>query len=161
MSVSPEVGALVRGARRIAKLIVQRRQSKPIDTTDELAGLIRPVAGGGNPQQTLARVFQALRLEVNRELENLPRALNAGLDLMNPGGRMVVISYHSLEDRIVKQMFRTLSAGCICPRDLPVCVCSSRPQVRILTSKPVMAKEDELAINQRSRSAKLRAVEKL
>lgn len=150
-----------RGARRIAKLLVQRRQNKPIDTTDELAGLIRTVAGGGNPQQTLARVFQAIRLEVNRELENLPRALNAGLELMAPGGRMVVISYHSLEDRIVKSFFRdesktSVSSGTKLLPDRPAV-----PRLNVLTRKPVVPSPEEIALNTRSRSAKLRAAEAL
>jgi 16S rRNA (cytosine1402-N4)-methyltransferase len=150
-----------RGARRIAKLLVQRRRSKTIDTTDELAALIRPVATGGNPQQTLARVFQAIRLEVNRELENLPRALSGGLEFIVPGGRLVVISYHSLEDRIVKTFFRdesktSVASGTKLLPDRPAV-----PRLSVLTRKPVVPSSEELALNTRSRSAKLRAAERI
>ena len=132
-----------------------------------LLDLMMPVMNGWEFRQAL-RSEPALRdvpvvvvSAVNEELASLETGLEAAVRMLKPGGRGVVISFHSLEDRIVKQMFRRLAAGCTCPKDFPVCVCSSRPQVKVLTTKPVMAKEDELAVNPRSRSAKLRAVEKL
>ena len=152
-----------RWAGRIASFICAARETGPIETTLQLADLVKaaiPRKAWEERIHPATRTFQGLRIAVNEELTSLEAGLGSAVRMLKPGGRGVVISFHSLEDRIVKQMFRTLSAGCICPRDLPVCVCSSRPQVRILTSKPVMAKEDELAINPRSRSAKLRAVEK-
>jgi 16S rRNA (cytosine1402-N4)-methyltransferase len=153
-----------RWAGRIASFICAARENGPIETTLQLADLVKaaiPRKAWEERIHPATRTFQGLRIAVNEELASLEAGLESAVRMLKPGGRGVVISFHSLEDRIVKQMFRTLSAGCICPRDLPVCVCSSRPEVRILTSKPVMAKEDELAINPRSRSAKLRAVEKL
>jgi 16S rRNA (cytosine1402-N4)-methyltransferase len=150
-----------RAARRIAKLLVQRREIKPIDTTEELAGLIRQIGRGGNPQQSLARVFQAIRLEVNNEMENLPRALAGGLECLDFGGRLVVISYHSLEDRIVKSFFReesktTVPSGTKLLPDRPAV-----PGLKVLTKKPVVPSPGEIAINSRSRSAKLRAAERI
>jgi 16S rRNA (cytosine1402-N4)-methyltransferase len=153
-----------RWAGRIASFICTAREIGPIETTLQLADIVK----GAIPRKAweerihpATRTFQGLRIAVNEELESLEAGLESAVRMLKPGGRGVVISFHSLEDRIVKQMFRRLSAGCICPKDFPVCVCSSRPQVRVLTTKPVMAKEDELAVNPRSRSAKLRAVEKL
>ena len=148
-------------ARRIAKRLVECRERESIDTTAQLARLVRSAAGGGNPQQTLARVFQAIRLEVNKELENLPRVLEAGLEFIAPGGRMVVISYHSLEDRIVKEFFReeskrTVASGTKLLPDRP-----AEPRLNVLTRKPVVPSSGEIAGNPRSRSAKLRAAERL
>jgi 16S rRNA (cytosine1402-N4)-methyltransferase len=107
------------------------------------------------------RTFQGLRIAVNHELESLEQGLRAAIEHLRPGGRGVVISFHSLEDRIVKHIFREFAAGCTCPRHLPVCVCGNQPRVRILTGRPVMATADEIEHNPRARSAKLRAVEKL
>jgi len=107
------------------------------------------------------RTFQAVRIAVNRELERLEKGLRSALDRLKPGGRGVVISFHSLEDRIVKHIFRDYATGCTCPRNFPVCACNNRPRVRVLTGRPVTATGQEIEANPRSRSAKLRAVEKL
>jgi 16S rRNA (cytosine1402-N4)-methyltransferase len=153
-----------RWAGRIAAFICKEREEKPLETTGQLAELIQ----GAIPRKAweerihpATRTFQALRIAVNEELASLEQGLAAAVTLLKPGGRGVVISFHSLEDRIVKQMFRGMATGCICPKDLPVCVCQHKPYVKILTGKPVMAEADEIAGNPRSRSAKLRAVEKL
>lgn len=153
-----------RWAGRIAAFICTARESGPIETTLQLADIVKaaiPRKAWEERIHPATRTFQGLRIAVNEELASLETGLESAVRMLKPGGRGVVISFHSLEDRIVKQMFRRLAAGCTCPKDFPVCVCSSRPQVKVLTTKPVMAKEDELAVNPRSRSAKLRAVEKL
>lgn len=153
-----------RWAGRIASFICKAREEKPLETTVQLAELIK----GAIPRKAweerihpATRTFQALRIAVNEELASLEQGLDAAVTLLKPGGRGVVISFHSLEDRIVKQMFRGMATGCICPKDLPVCACQHKPHVKILTGKPVVAAADEIAENPRSRSAKLRAVEKL
>lgn len=153
-----------RWAGRIASFICEAREGKPLVTTLQLAELVK----GAIPRKAweerihpATRTFQALRIAVNDELASIRQGLAAAVKLLKPGGRGVVISFHSLEDRIVKQLFREMAAGCICPKDLPVCVCQHKPQLRVLTGKPVMAGEAELAENPRARSAKLRAVEKL
>jgi 16S rRNA (cytosine1402-N4)-methyltransferase len=107
------------------------------------------------------RTFQAVRIAVNRELEILEKGLRAAVDRLKPDGRGVVISFHSLEDRIVKHIFRDYATGCTCPRNFPVCACNNKPRVRVLTGRPVTATSQEIEVNPRSRSAKLRAVEKL
>lgn len=153
-----------RWARRIAKFIVSARDEAPVKTTLHLVDIIKgaiPKAKWEERIHPATRTFQALRIAVNEELTSLETGLSAGLHLLNPGGRCVVISFHSLEDRIVKQSFRRLAQGCICPKNLPLCVCGHTPQLRILTSKPVMAGEKEVEANPRARSARLRAVEKL
>jgi len=153
-----------RWAGRIASFICKAREEGPLETTLQLAELIK----GAIPRKAweerihpATRTFQALRIAVNEELASLEKGLEAGVRLLKPGGRGVVISFHSLEDRIVKQMFKGMTGGCTCPKDFPVCVCSHKPQVRVLTGKPVMAGQKELGENARSRSAKLRAIEKL
>lgn len=153
-----------RWAGRIAAFICKAREEQPLVTTLQLADLIK----GAIPRKAweerihpATRTFQALRIAVNEELASLEHGLAAAVRLLKPGGRGVVISFHSLEDRIVKQLFRGMAGGCTCPKDFPVCVCSCRPQVRVLTGKPVMAQQKEIDENPRSRSAKLRAVEKL
>jgi 16S rRNA (cytosine1402-N4)-methyltransferase len=153
-----------RWAGRIASFICKAREEAPLVSTSELADLIKgaiPRKAWEERLHPATRTFQALRIAVNDELASLEKGLAAAVSLLKPGGRGVVISFHSLEDRIVKQMFRTLSTGCICPKELPLCACGHKPEIRVLTSKPVMAAENELAENPRSRSAKLRAVEKL
>jgi 16S rRNA (cytosine1402-N4)-methyltransferase len=148
----------------IAGAIVAARSQKPITTTRELADLIlslTPPAKSHRRLHPATRVFQALRIAVNEELQALVAVLEAGLSCLNQGGRLVVISYHSLEDRIVKRMFRQWSASCSCPPDFPVCICGKAPQVRRLTGKVVVPRVDEIERNPRSRSAKLRAVERL
>jgi len=153
-----------RWAKRIASFIVRARAEAPIETTLQLTDLIKGAIPRGAWEERLhpaTRTFQALRIAVNDELGSLERGLTAGLSLLKSGGRGVVISFHSLEDRIVKNTFRTLARGCTCPKDFPRCVCGTVPLVRVLTGKPVMAADAEVAINPRARSAKLRAVEKL
>lgn len=151
-------------APRIAREIVRRRAKEPIETTFELVDAIKaaiPAAArrhGGHPAR---KTFQALRIEVNHELEVLERGLEAAIRWLNPGGRVCVISYHSLEDRIVKHLFGEMSQGCTCPPDLPVCVCGHVPIIRVKTRKPLVASEEELEHNPRARSAKTRAAVKL
>ena len=151
-------------ARNIAANIVKKRSEHPIETTLELAELVKASMpktareGGHHPAK---RTFQAIRIEVNSELSSIPPALDAAVHALNPGGRIAVITFHSLEDRLVKQKFAALSSGCTCPREFPVCVCGKKPVVRVITKKPVTAGEDELEVNPRSRSAKLRVAEKI
>ena len=152
-----------RYSRRIARRIVARRLQEPLTRTGELAKLVSDsIPGGHRPARIhpATRVFQALRIAVNDELGQVRRGVAAGIELLKPGGRMVVISFHSLEDRIVKQLFREKAKGCICPPQLPVCHCNHRPEVKILTRKGVRAGQDEIDSNIRSRSAVLRAVER-
>ncbi|WP_307739210.1 16S rRNA (cytosine(1402)-N(4))-methyltransferase RsmH, partial [uncultured Parolsenella sp.] len=151
-------------ARRIAAEVVRRRAKAPIETTLELVDVIKaaiPAAArrhGGHPAR---KTFQALRIEVNHELDVLERGLEAAVRWANPGGRIAVISYHSLEDRIVKHLFGELSQGCTCPPDLPVCVCGHVPIIRVKTRKPLVASEEELERNPRARSAKTRVAVRL
>jgi 16S rRNA (cytosine1402-N4)-methyltransferase len=153
-----------RWASRIAAFIVAARARRPVTTTLELVDVIKaavPAAARKDGPHPARRTFQALRIEVNRELEVLGTALDAAVRWLVPGGRIVVISYHSLEDRVVKQTFARLSQGCTCPPDLPVCVCDAKPVLRVLTRRAVTPSANEVEINPRSRSAKLRAAEKL
>ncbi|NVO00270.1 MAG: 16S rRNA (cytosine(1402)-N(4))-methyltransferase RsmH [Geobacteraceae bacterium] len=153
-----------RWAGRVASFICKAREESPIETTFQLVDLIKAAIPKGAWEERLhpaTRTFQGLRIAVNEELESLEKGLEAAVNLLKPGGRGVVISFHSLEDRIVKQMFRNMATGCICPKEFPVCVCSHKPQVKVLTGKPVTAGKEELSLNPRSRSAKLRAVAKL
>ena len=153
-----------RFASRIARRIVERRAKEPIETTLQLVEVIKgaiPAAArrtGGHPAR---RAFQALRIEVNHELDVLDRGLRAAVRWASPGGRICVISYHSLEDRIVKHVFSELSQGCTCPPDLPVCVCGHVPIVEVRTRKPLVASKEEVAANPRSRSALMRVAVKL
>jgi 16S rRNA (cytosine1402-N4)-methyltransferase len=151
------------GARRIVRAIVAERSRSPIETTDRLATIVERAVGGrrGRAIHPATRTFQALRIAVNSELEALPTALNAAIELLRPAGRLVVISFHSLEDRIVKNVLRTEAAGCICPPGTPICVCGHQPRLRVLTSRPVRPSPEEEAANPRSRSARLRAAERL
>jgi 16S rRNA (cytosine1402-N4)-methyltransferase len=152
-----------RHSRRIARRIVREREHEPIVTTTQLARIVaaaRPPSRGESIHPA-TRVFQALRIAVNDELGRLQRALPAALQTLRGGGRLVVISFHSLEDRIVKQFMRTESRDCICPPDLPVCVCGHRAALTILTRKPLTAGAEEVAANPRARSAKLRVAERL
>lgn len=153
-----------RYSRRIARQIVEQRQREPITTTLQLVRLIckaMPKNQNKEKQHPAKRTFQALRIAVNDELGVLQTALVNALDLLKPGGRLSVISFHSLEDRIVKEQFRTWAKGCTCPPDFPVCVCGKVPLVRLITRKPIVATEAELTENPRARSAKLRCIEKL
>ncbi len=152
-----------RFSSRIAHVICERRKQKPLETTLELANLISELTPlwKRSKLHPATRVFQALRLAVNQELENLDQALKDILMCLKKGGRLVVISFHSLEDRIVKQSFFRFENPCICPPDFPKCVCGKKPLGHRVTSKPLMASEEEVRQNPRSRSAKLRAVERI
>jgi 16S rRNA (cytosine1402-N4)-methyltransferase len=153
-----------RRSRRIARRIVERReQGKPVTTTKELADLVMAASGGGKRQQIhpATRTFQALRIAVNNELEGLGDFIEVAADLLAPDGRFVGISFHSLEDRILKQELRRLSGHCQCPPRLPVCSCGARKVVEILTRRPVAPSAREIEENPRARSAKLRAARKL
>ncbi len=152
-----------RWARRIASFIARERNESPIRTTFRLVDVIKgavPKAKWDERIHPATRTFQALRIAVNHDLESLERGMRAALDLLKPGGRGVIISFHSLEDRIVKHIFREYAEGCTCPRQLPVCVCGKQPRVKIWTGRPVTATQQEIEGNPRARSAKLRAVEK-
>ncbi len=152
-----------RWSKRIAGFIDEYRREKPIETTGELADLIKqaiPAAARRNGPHPARRVFQALRIAVNKELDVLQSVLNQAVSVLKPGGRVVVISFHSLEDRIVKTTFAEKAKGCICPKSLPVCQCGIKPELKILTRKPVIPSAAEIEKNPRARSSKLRAAEK-
>jgi len=152
-----------RYSRRIVRRIVAQRQESALTKTGELAELVRQAVPGGRQPSRIhpaTRVFQALRIYVNDELGQVERGVEAGISLLKPGGRLVVISFHSLEDRIVKHLFREKAKGCICPPRLPVCQCNNTPDVKILTRRGIKAGDDEVSRNVRSRSAILRAVER-
>lgn len=152
-------------ARQIARVICDRRAAAPIETTAQLVEIIDAAIPRkfrqGDGSHPARRTFQALRIAVNDELEPLEPALRALERLLNPGGRLCVITFHSLEDRIVKNTFRSLADPCTCPKSFPVCVCGRKPTVRLVARKPITASAEELAQNPRSRSASLRIVEKL
>ena len=152
-------------AGRVARAIVEARSTAPITTAEELAALVERVLPP-NPRQPrrthpATRVFQALRIAVNEELEALEAGLTAALDLLRPGGRLVVLSYHSLEDRIVKRFFAAERRGCVCPPELPVCVCGRNPRLRLVTRPSLTPTAAEIEANPRARSARLRAAERL
>ncbi len=150
-----------KNSRRIAKAIAQYRIQQPIESTGQLASIIEQTGGKKFLNKTLARVFQAIRIEVNNEMENLRQALQDFTDVLYPGGRIVVISYHSLEDRLVKEAFRAASAHSIPSGNKIIPDMPIQPVLNILTRKPIIASEEEMAANPRSRSAKLRAAEKV
>ena len=151
-----------RMSRRIARRIVQRREARPIETTGELVEVIREATGAYAKDKHPAKgTFQAIRIEVNGELDVLQTALTDFFDLLKPGGRLAVITFHSLEDRMVKQKFQGLCTGCTCPPSFPVCVCGKKPAGRLVWKKAICAGEEELARNPRAKSAKLRVIEKL
>lgn len=149
-------------AKNIAKHIVRKREEKPIETTFELVEVIKAAIpakvrmAGGHPAK---KTFQAIRIELNRELTVLSESLEGMIDLLNPGGRLCVITFHSLEDRIVKNSFRTSENPCTCPPSFPVCICGKVSKGKHLTRKPILPSEEELAVNSRSKSAKLRVFE--
>ena len=152
-----------RYSRRIARKIVAQRDESPLTRTSELAELVRQAVPGGHRPSKIhpaTRIFQALRIYVNDELGQVERGVAAAISLLKPGGRLVVISFHSLEDRIVKHLFREKAQGCICPPRLPVCQCNNQPLVKVLTRKGIKAQAAEVEQNVRSRSAVLRAVER-
>ena len=152
-------------AGRIARAIVETRRAAPIRTADELAALIARVtpsrAPGRRRVHPATRVFQALRIAVNEELDALPAGLASALDLLRPGGRLVVLSYHSLEDRIVKRFLQAERRGCTCPPEVPVCICGRQPRLRLLSPKGLVPSEAEVTANPRARSARLRAAERM
>lgn len=152
-------------AGRIARAIVETRRNTPIRTAEELAGLVARVAPSRAPGRRrvhpATRVFQALRIAVNEELDALEAGLAAAVDLLRPGGRLVVLSYHSLEDRIVKRFLQAERRGCTCPLEVPVCVCGRKPRLRLLSPKGLVPTDAEVTANPRARSARLRAAERM
>lgn len=151
-------------ASRIAEFIVKSRETQKIKTTGDLTNIIKaaiPAAARRAGPHPAKRTFQAIRIAVNRELEVLENFLNSITEILNPEGRVAIITFHSLEDRIVKQAFREQAKGCICPRDFPQCVCGVKPKLKIITRKPISSSEAELDINPRARSAKLRVAQKI
>ena len=153
-----------RYAPLIAKHIVQKREEAPIETTLQLAEIIKgamPPSALREKQHPAKRSFQAIRIAVNGELDALPPMLEAAADKLHTGGRLAVISFHSLEDRIIKQTMQALATGCTCPPNFPVCVCGKKPKMKLISRKPIVSGEAELAYNPRARSAKLRVAEKL
>lgn len=151
-------------SKRIAEFICDRRKEKPVTTTFELVDIIKAAIPkkarleGGHPAK---RVFQAIRIEVNNELGILEKAIEDFVSVLKPGGRIAIITFHSLEDRIVKQTFQRLAKGCTCPKEFPVCMCGKTPQIKIVSRKPVLPGKDETEYNSRSKSAKLRIAEKI
>ena len=153
-----------RWAKRIAKFIVEQRIQKPIQTTFELVECIKKAIPKGARKEgphPAKRTFQAIRIEVNKELEVLEKTIMSSIELLNVQGRFCIITFHSLEDRIVKNAFRLQQYPCICPKEFPVCVCGKKPMGKVITTKPILPSEEELEQNYRSRSAKLRVLEKI
>ncbi len=151
-------------ARNIARRIVDYRKDKPIKTTGELAQIVRdaiPMKYRKMPGHPAKRTFQALRIELNKELEVLENSLESMIEILNDGGRICVITFHSLEDRIVKNIFKKSENPCTCPRDFPVCVCGKKPLGRAVTRKPILPTQREMEANRRSKSAKLRVFERM
>lgn len=149
---------------KIASMICKKRELSPIKTTVELSDIIKsaiPAAKRADGPHPAKRTFQAIRIEVNQELDAIRPLIKAASDALVPGGRIAMISFHSLEDRLVKLGYKELSSGCTCPRDFPVCVCGNKPILNEITKKPILPSEDELNNNPRSRSAKLRIAEKI
>lgn len=152
-----------RYAPQIARAIVRRREERPLETTGELVEVIRsamPAQALREKQHPAKRSFQAIRIAVNGELDALAPMLRSAAEGLKPGGRLAVITFHSLEDRIVKQTMRELAAGCICPPEFPVCVCGRKPKLKLVTRKPIVSGAAELEENPRARSAKLRVAER-
>lgn len=153
-----------RFAKRIAGFITKEREKKPIETTFELVDIIKaaiPAKMRREGPHPAKRTFQAIRIEVNKELEILNKAIRDGVERLNKGGRMAIITFHSLEDRIVKNVFKNLENPCSCPKEFPVCICGNTPTVKVITRKPLDPTEKEVEENPRSRSAKLRVIEKI
>ncbi len=151
-------------APRIANAIVNAREIKPIETTGELVKIIKsaiPAAARDGGHHPAKRTFQAIRIEVNGELDAIEPAIDSAVDMLCEGGRICIITFHSLEDRIVKQTYQKHAEGCTCPKSFPVCVCGKTPRVKVITRKPIVPSERELEENPRSRSSKLRIAEKL
>ena len=151
-------------SKRIAQNIVEARNIVPIQTTGELCEIVKKsipaktIKKGSHPAK---RVFQAIRIEVNGELEYLENAVRDFFDVLKKGGRLAIITFHSLEDRVVKNVFNSLATGCTCPKELPVCVCNNKPKGKIITRKPIIPTDKEMTENKRSKSSKLRVIEKI
>lgn len=153
-----------RWAKRIASFIVKERKNKPINTTGELVAIIKAAIPAGARREgphPAKRTFQALRIAVNNELNILENTMQDAASALKPGGRISVITFHSLEDRIIKEAFKKLANPCTCPPAFPVCICGKKPQIKIVTGKPIEPSQEELTANPRARSAKLRIAEKL
>ena len=151
-------------AGKIAEKICKRREERPIERTGELVEIIKsafPDGGRYLKHHPAMRTFQAIRIEVNGELEIIAKAVRDAVSLLAPGGRLAIITFHSLEDRAVKEAFAQLAQGCTCPRDFPVCVCGNKPKIKIVSKKPIVSSPEELKENPRAHSAKLRVAEKL
>ena len=153
------------GEERFApKIVAGIIDARPVKTTGELVEIIKksiPPFARKEEWSSVKRVFQAIRIEVNKELDVIAPTIEAAVNSMNEGGRIVIITFHSLEDRIVKQTFNQLASGCTCPKNFPICVCGNKPKIKILTKKPILPSEEELAVNSRSKSAKLRVAERI
>ena len=147
-------------SRKIAKNIIEYRKNKKIETTIELSNIVIKSIGKSMKKHPAKRTFQAIRVFVNKELEVLEEVLDKSVNLLNKGGRLLVITFHSLEDRLVKEKFKKYENPCICPHDIPICVCNKKSLGKIITKKPIMAKEEELKLNNRAHSAKLRIFER-
>lgn len=150
-------------AKRIAKFIVEGRAEKPIETTGELVDIIKkaiPKKARIDGPHPAKRTFQAIRIEVNNELGVITKMIDDACSIMNPGGRICIITFHSLEDRIVKNEFKYLSLDCVCPPEMPFCQCDKVSEVKVITRKPILPSKEEIEMNPRSRSAKLRVAEK-
>ncbi|OON97278.1 MAG: 16S rRNA (cytosine(1402)-N(4))-methyltransferase [Epulopiscium sp. Nele67-Bin005] len=153
-----------RWAKRVASFIIEHREKKPIETTFELVDIIKraiPQKARQEGSHPAKRTFQAIRIEVNREIDIIAPTIKKAVDALNSGGRLCIITFHSLEDRIVKHTFKSLAESCICDRNMPICVCDQEPVVKVISRKPILPTKDELENNSRSKSAKLRIVEKL
>ncbi len=153
-----------RWAKRISQFIVEKRSLEPIESTEQLVDAIKaaiPASARREGPHPARRTFQALRIAVNRELEVFEEAIYHAVDALSSGGRLCVITFHSLEDRIAKETFKKLSTGCTCPANFPICVCNQKPKIRLVTRKPIIASKEELGRNSRARSAKLRVCERL
>ncbi len=150
-------------ANRIAKFIIEARTEKPIETTFELVEVIKkaiPAAARKDGPHPAKRTFQAIRIEVNNELKIIEQTIEATVKRLNKGGRIAIITFHSLEDRIVKTAYKNLAQGCTCPPEFPVCICGGKPKVKIISKKPILPSDEEVEMNPRARSAKLRVAEK-
>ena len=150
-----------RYARKIAKLIVEERKSFPIEKTSDLIALIKRAYPKRSSKHPAKKTFQAIRIEVNRELEVLENAISKAVELLKVGGRLAIITFHSLEDRIVKNKFKDLATACKCPKDIPICVCGGVKKFEIITKKPIIPVDDELKNNNRAHSSKLRILERI
>ena len=152
-----------RWARRISQFIVQSRLQEPIRSTGQLVAIIKravPRSARADGPHPAKRTFQALRIEVNGELEILEQSIRDMVDFLAPGGRICIITFHSLEDRIVKQTYKALADPCTCPKEVPICVCGKKPKLKLITTKPIIPSDEEVEENPRARSAKLRIGEK-